>query len=360
MIFLYKINERLFFMRKRMIPAVLTAAAAISVSALGAAAAEGENLVVLGDSIATGYGLEGYVSGDNTSAAGSFANRLSADYTGYENLAVDGRTSAQLLAALSEEETASALENADDIVISIGGNDLLQPLITGMQMSLMSDPEFMQGITDGTLTEEDITQKMSETSIEEMVETAAASIDLSATGDNISNIFSGINEINPDCDIYILTVYDPYDGEAEMSVASDMISELNDTIISSASSYDNVTVVDVYSSFKGNAVGYTNISEMDIHPNKAGHEVIYDLLKDTYIPQNDQSEEQPSESADETVSQPEDGYDTELLKSDTAFTPAPDSADSSPASGNTSDGVYLGLMAAAFGVMLLMKKGSEK
>lgn len=146
-------------MRKRMIPAVLTAAAAISVSALGAAAAEGENLVVLGDSIATGYGLEGYVSGDNASAAGSFANRLSAYYTGYENLAVDGRTSAQLLAALSEEETASALENADDIVISIGGNDLLQPLITGMQMSLMSDPEFMQGITDGTLTEEDIAEK---------------------------------------------------------------------------------------------------------------------------------------------------------------------------------------------------------
>lgn len=347
-------------MRKRMIPAVLTAAAAVSVSALGVAAAEGENLVVLGDSITTGYGLEGYVSGDNTSAADSFANRLSADYTGYANLAVDGRTSAQLLAALSEEETISALENADDVVISIGGNDLLQPLITGMQMSLMSDPEFMQGITDGTLTEEDITQKMSETSIEEMVETAASTIDLSATGDNIGNIFSGINEINPDCDIYILTVYDPYDGGTEMSVASDMISELNDTITSSASSYDNVTVVDVYSSFKGNAVGYTNISEMDIHPNKAGHEVIYDLLKNTYITQNDQSEEQLAEPAAETVTQTEDGYDKELLKSDPVFTPVPDSADSSPASGNTSDGVYLGLMAAAFGVMLLMKKGSEK
>lgn len=342
-----------------MIPAVLTAAA-VSVSASGVSAAEGENLVVMGDSITTGYGLEGYVSGDNTSAADSFANRLSADYTGYENFAVDGRTSAQLLTALSEEETISALENADDVVISIGGNDLLQPLITGMQMSLMSDPDFMQGIADGTLTEEDITQKMSETSIEEMVETAASSIDLSTTGDNINNIFSGINEVNPDCDIYILTVYDPYDGETEMSVASDMISELNDTIISSASSYDNVIVVDVYSSFKGNAVEYTNISEMDIHPNKAGHEVIYDLLTNTYIPQNDQSEEQPSEPAAETISQPEDGYDTELLKSDTVFTPVPDSADNSPASGNTSDTVYLGLMAAAFGIMLLMKKESGK
>lgn len=350
-------------MKKRIIPAIITAAAAFSVSSLGVTAAEGENLAVLGDSIATGYGLDGYVSGDGTSAADSFANRLSADYSEYDNLAVDGRTSAQLLGSLSDEATVSVLEKADDVVISIGGNDLLQPLIAGMQMSLMSDTEFMQGMTDGTLTEEDITEKMSEMDLEKIMDTAISTIDLSATEDNIGKIFSGINEINPDCDIYILTVYNPFDGESEYAAASDMITELNGTITSAAHAFDNVTVVDVYSSFKGKGAEYTNITEMDIHPNKAGHEVIYGLLKDAYIPANktEVTEEAPAvtEASAETVQESAPAAEN-TVDEVPVYAPASDSSVSSPSSGNTGISVYFAVMAVSLSAAVTAKRKSVK
>ena len=342
-------------MKKKILPLII--AAATAASAFTVSAAEGENLVVLGDSITTGYGLDGYVSGDNTSAADSFANRLSGQFSGYENLAVDGRTSAQLLASLSEEETSSALENADTAVISIGGNDLLQPLISAAQMSILSDTEFIQGMMDGSITEEDILNKMAETDMESIVQTALDSIDMTVTGDNINNILAGINEINPDCDIYILTVYNPYENSGDMGDPEEIsyiIEELNDAITYYAPMYDNVTVVDVHTAFKGKAEEYTNILQMDIHPNKEGHSVIYDML--TNATQNNTAEtpvqEPDKEIAEETVK--------ETAGENVVYAPAPDNTESSPNSGNTSDGVYMGVMAAAFGIAFLMKKGSVK
>lgn len=342
-------------MKKKILPLII--AAATAASAFTVSAAEGENLVVLGDSITTGYGLDGYVPGDNTSAADSFANRLSERFSGYENLAVDGRTSAQLLASLSEEKTSSALENADTVVISIGGNDLLQPLISAAQMSILSDTEFMQGMMDGSITEEDILNKMAETDMESIMQTAIDSIDMTVTGDNINNIFAGINEINSDCDIYILTVYNPYENSGDMGdpeEISHIIEELNGAITYYAPMYDNVTVVDVHTAFKGKAEECTNILQMDIHPNKEGHSVIYDMLTDAIEANTAEApvQEPVNETAEETVK--------ETAGENVVYAPAPDNTEISPHSGNTGDGVYLGVMAAAFGIAFLMKKGSVK
>lgn len=343
-------------MKKKILPLII--AAATAASAFTVSAAEGENLVVLGDSITTGYGLDGYVPGDNTSASDSFANRLSGQFSGYENLAVDGRTSAQLLASLSEEKTASALENADTVVISIGGNDLLMPLVSAAQMSILSDTEFMQGMMDGSITEEDILNKMAETDMESIVQTALDSIDMTVTGDNINNIFAGINEINPDCDIYILTVYNPYENSGDMGdpeEVSNIIEELNGAITYYAPMYDNVTVVDVHTAFKGKAEEYTNILQMDIHPNKEGHSVIYDTLANA-IENNNTAETPVQGPVKETAEITVKVTDGENI----VYAPEPDNTESSPHSGNTGDGVYLGVMAAAFGIAFLMKKGSVK
>ena len=120
-------------------------AAAVAAACTVTAGAEGSELVVLGDSITSGYGLDGYVSGDNYSAAGSFANMLGADFGGYENFAVDGRTSGELLTALEDADIAAALAGADTVVISIGGNDFLQPMISAVQ----SDPDLLSTLQGG-------------------------------------------------------------------------------------------------------------------------------------------------------------------------------------------------------------------
>ena len=111
--------------------------------------AESGSLVVLGDSITTGYGLDGYTAGDNSSAAGSFANQLSAGYAEYSNFAVDGRTSGELLTALEDEDVSAALAGAETVVISIGGNDFLQPMISAVMSAAISDPSIKEMLSGG-------------------------------------------------------------------------------------------------------------------------------------------------------------------------------------------------------------------
>lgn len=101
----------------------------ISISAISAFAADSTPLsyVALGDSISTGYGLEGYTVAKQT--PNGFTYKL-ADAMGYEltNLAVDGNTAAGILGQLETESVKTAVKNADVITITVGGNDLMDLL----------------------------------------------------------------------------------------------------------------------------------------------------------------------------------------------------------------------------------------
>lgn len=267
---------------KKMISAACAAALALT-AASSAASAESYDgkLAVLGDSITSGYGLDGYVSGDNTSAADSFSNRLAADFSEYVNLAVDGRTSEELLEALdSDENVSAAVENAAAVVISIGGNDFLTPMMTAAQTAIMSDPDIMQGIMDGTVTVAEAMESNMDM-INESVVSAAKQVDVQLTVNNIGSIVDKVTEISPDSEIYLLTVYNPFEGVDDMekySEAAESILPVLNSGISDIAEQDNVHLIDAYTAFKGHALEYTNIASVDIHPNKAGHEVIYDLI----------------------------------------------------------------------------------
>ena len=89
------------------------------------------NYVSLGDSIATGCGLENYGS-DLDFVAGSyetlFKNFLETNVgdVNAESYAVDGHTASNLLNLLQTNSAARAsIQSADVITVSIGGNDLL-------------------------------------------------------------------------------------------------------------------------------------------------------------------------------------------------------------------------------------------
>lgn len=261
----------------------IIAAAAVAASAMSfSASAEENSLVVLGDSITSGYGLDGYTAGDNSSAAGSFANQLAAGYAEYNNFAVDGRTSEELLTALDDEEVSSALAGADTVVISIGGNDFLQPMMTALMTTAMQDPDIMELMNGGADVSSDnymeLVQKLAETVLE-----AAKSVDTSTVVANISKILKQVNNDAPDAQVVILTVYDPFEGVTGMEmfdvVAREKLSELNSGIVAAAAENGSETA-DVAAEFKGYALEYTNIAGMDIHPNSTGHNVIYSLLAD--------------------------------------------------------------------------------
>ncbi len=263
-----------------MVKKIISAAAAIML-AVGLTSASFANeygsVVVLGDSIASGYGLEGYESGNNYSAADSFGSLISADCSEYSNFAVDGRTSGELLAAF-EGDISGAVTACDSVVISIGGNDFLQPMLSAIQSAIIDNTELIDSITEGTLSPEEIIPQISAQILE-----AADAVDISRTAENIDGIMGKIREANPESDIYILTVYNPFENAEGMedfsSMAVDKLSQLNSAIKDAAAS-NGANIIDVYSAFLGHANDYTNISRMDIHPSKEGHGVIYGLLKD--------------------------------------------------------------------------------
>lgn len=276
--------------------------ASTSVTAGAANAAAGE-LVVLGDSITSGYGLPGYVSGDNYSAPDSFANRLAADVSGCQNFAVDGRTSGELLTALEDEEISSALAGADVVVISIGGNDFLQPMISAAIDFAADNEELMKSLqedmtSDGSSINADnyldIMRELTATMTE-----AADSVDTAVIGQNLKDILAGISAVNSDCRMIVLTVYDPFEGVTGMEVfdviAREKLALLNSEITSAAAE-NGAETVDVYSAFKGHAEEYTNISSMDIHLNKDGHAVIYSLLEEMIFPAAETMQPAGSES----------------------------------------------------------------
>ena len=317
---------------KKMISAACAAALALTAasSAVSAESYDGK-LAVLGDSITSGYGLDGYVSGDNTSAADSFSNKLAADFSEYVNLAVDGRTSEELLEALdSDENVSAAVENAEAVVISIGGNDFLTPMMTAAQTAIMSDPDIMQGIMDGTVTVAEAMESNMDM-INESVVSAAKQVDVQLTVDNIGSIVDKVTEISPDSEIYLLTVYNPFEGVDDMekySEAAESILPVLNSGISDIAEQDNVHLIDAYTAFKGHALEYTNIASVDIHPNKAGHEVIYDLI----------CEALPEVTAEEAPEAPEAA---EAAEPETQEESAPTvSATPVPDTGNTDTAVY--------------------
>lgn len=239
-----------------------------------------KTLTVLGDSIASGYGLAEYTSGNNYSAPLSFGNMLGAEFESYKNFAVDGRTSRQLLDALTTPSgtLANAVYDADVIVISIGGNDFLQPMISAVKKAAMGDYELIAAIFKGEFRAEmlgDYSQRILTSALD-----AAKLVDVEKTAENIRKCVKIISDVNPNARIILMTIYDPFSGnvllKAASNVARERLSILNTEIL--AMDNGNVSVIDVYSAFDGRAGDLTNINRLDIHPNADGHNRIYELL----------------------------------------------------------------------------------
>ena len=105
----------------------LTVMASMAVTAAEASPGNPEFMLALGDSITTGYGLDGYDDlnpYDCASYTNTVAEALGLEAkNSYVNKAVNGATSADLLKLLPDVE--NYLGYADLIVVTIGGNDLL-------------------------------------------------------------------------------------------------------------------------------------------------------------------------------------------------------------------------------------------
>ncbi len=236
-------------------------------------------MVFMGDSIAAGYGLEGYTADDNYNCR-SYSNILKDEYTdelknscGHEmvNVAVSGDTSTQLLEHLNSGEFDTALKDSDAVVISIGGNDILEIFLQFMADNLgFIQEESSFDISDINL----LSLASAFSSMDKDIDTALDGFEV-----NIKEIAQTLRS-KTNGTIYVQTLYDPmeYFDKVEILVdfADEKIGRLNKIIADNASygQKEYYKVIDVAPEFVGKCGDVTTIKQYDIHPNAEGHEII--------------------------------------------------------------------------------------
>ena len=240
-----------------------------------------QKVLVIGDSITTGYGLDGYDEGRENVA--SYANMLKKNFESelkdgkeeFINKGIDGQTSPELLEDLKKGEYDGDLENCDLVIISIGGNDLMHTLFG-----------FFSQNTEYGIKPTDLLKNHS------IGDLANIFIDLSKELEQKlkeydSNIKDIASYINNKCDarVIVQTLYNPLDTREEpklvVAFVKSKIDTLNEKITENAKDEQGnelYEIADVYTAFSGQGDKLTNINKVDIHPNADGHKKIYETL----------------------------------------------------------------------------------
>ena len=230
-------------------------------------------MLFLGDSIAAGYGLDGYTPTDNYNCR-SYSNILKEKYEAelmnecghiMINKSVSGYTSDDLIKQIESGELDSDLKDSDAVVVSIGGNDLL-----GIMLELLGSLGISESGSFDTGSLDIFGAAASFLTMDGDVNKALEKFD-----ENIKTISAELLK-RTEGTVYIQTLYDPLEYFEKFKMVTEFsdekIGKLNSIISGNAAS--GYTVIDVAADFKGKAGTLTNIGNFDIHPNAEGHEVI--------------------------------------------------------------------------------------
>lgn len=264
--------------------AVLTAGCAAALPETAAQAAGSyQHIVVLGDSISSGYQL-------GTGEAGYYD--ILADCTGgtVTNYAVAGHTTADLLGVIADSSKQNAIKNADLICISIGGNDLMKPAKAVLDQKRKAGETMIDTIK--RLAKEGKPDELIAELTSELRKPRSAAVT------NFSQIEQDLRALNPNAAIVMQTLYNPFEVSEAMLKAQ--LSEANQKNYQSLLNYvsgnekilnnainklETVSVADVSSNFNGSGWLYTrftnNATKGDVHPNAAGHALIAATVMDT-------------------------------------------------------------------------------
>lgn len=321
-------------MFKKILSALLSAA--VGASALCAPAvyaadadysiqSDDSSMVILGDSIASGYGL-----GDGEYNYGE----ICADYLGWDvtNLAVSGDDTADLLALFEDASVQGSLASADTIVVSIGGNNFIAEfmryilnyaankglLVDGKTAAdIPEDPTAadMEALLDQTKLEAYLVTNMTEAASfasglkRALIGTSSAPTGILQTEitPDTDLIIQSLQKVNPEADIIFQTIYQPMQFSPEyweskfgtgatyenMATATNLIRNIfvqtmdaySEQLTAFADTY-GIKIADVYAEFtslegdqskaqQGNAHYFTNMQtsgeNRDFHPNQKGH-----------------------------------------------------------------------------------------
>ncbi len=173
-------------------------------------------LVALGDSLTHGQGDEkdqgGYVGQIKTRLEDKYGNQVTT-----ENFGVTGDRSDQIKARLdSQKEIQTGIRSADVIVMTVGGNDLMQTL----EKTAFSD---------------------SSSTVEKAVDAAGKTYQLKLTA-----LLKDVRKYNPNAQIFVFSIYNPfYTYFPNVTVISKTVAKWNQLTKQVVAKYQPATFVDV-------------------------------------------------------------------------------------------------------------------
>ena len=267
---------------KKILSVILICVMTVSLFALAVSAqvsddGEIKSLVVLGDSISTGYGLEGSIY-TRASYANLVAQALGLRQgEGYVNYAVDGHTSERILKDAIKQE--NSLKEADLILLTCGGNDILQ--------HALSIAGSASGITSGDLMQivfailqmptEQLNAALHSEENEKIISDALATY-----RENMESLVKYLKETAPEARVVFLTQYNPASGipiaTALDLYAEEIIGRLND-VMKEIVEAGGCEIVDTHAVMIQRGMELSNIMSSDIHPNASGHAEMAAMVK---------------------------------------------------------------------------------
>lgn len=257
------------------------------------AQAEEKVYLALGDSITTGYGLSANEKG--------FAD-LIAEKNGYKlvNRAVNGATTADVLALLEQQSVLNTVAQADLITLTCGGNDLMGLLFmqSAAVYNTMSSEQINPGDAYAILNNpNDPRQAALMYALQSMLmgtETSPGLVDspvmaaaLIVYGNQLNAVIEKLRTVNPDATIIVSTQYNPFqfftgDYVPFGQIVGKAVQKLSAVIADNAETAGYL-VADAYSAF---AAGSENLCcasmqpfNPDPHPNALGHIVLADCFQ---------------------------------------------------------------------------------
>ncbi|MBR7007028.1 MAG: hypothetical protein IKH90_00090 [Ruminococcus sp.] len=239
-----------------------------------------QKIVFIGDSIPAGYGLDGYTKDASEPPKDSYAailgKKYGAELTGkcpfqMKDLAVSGDTSSQLKEKINSGSFDKDIKDSDVVVISIGGNDLMRPMLEfiGTELNIRSLDD-LKGVDPKSFAKPEMLVKMQSV-------LSTVSDNINAFSENIKSITDKVHQLTKGTIIF-QTVYNPLDTNNNLAVVSNLVADklasLNNAINTGSQNGSNYKICDISTAFAGKSNELTNINSFDIHPNAQGHQVI--------------------------------------------------------------------------------------